>query len=291
MPTLNLELNYFDHIKTRRLRGRLGDNADVLPLRLWCHVGEFRNTDGSLAGYTDSEIEEIIRWKGKAGAAIEALIAVGFLERLSDGGLKVHDWETHSGHLAVFAARAKFAAKARWEKAAPKQDGAEATELEAPGSDRSAATPSIGKCLKHEQALLQASASNAHAVHAEPTKQQGPKPAAPAFVLPDWVDPTAWADYVAMRVKIRKPMTDRAKALAIGDLEKLRAQGHDPKLVLESSILNSWAGVFPLKPGQMQASRPKAPPKPMTAREKAISEGRWDGMTPEQREALIEAEA
>lgn len=194
MPTLNLELNYFDHIKTRRLRGRLGDNADVLPLRLWCHVGEFRNTDGSLAGYTDAEIEEIIRWKGKAGAAIEALVAVGFLERLSDGGLKVHDWETHSGHLAVFAARAKAAAKARWEKAAPKQDGAEAPELEASGSDRSAATPAIGKCLKHKEAMLEVQRSNAHAVHAEhaqhtqtdkgPAASQPQEPKRQAFVKP-----------------------------------------------------------------------------------------------------------
>lgn len=36
---------------------------------------------------------------------------------------------------------------------------------------------------------------------------------------------------------------------------------------------------------------PKAPLKPMTAREKAIYSGEWEKMTPEQREAILEAEA
>ena len=165
MPTLNLELNYFEHPKARKLRARLGDSADVLPLRLWCYVGQFCNKhDGVLVGHDDLEIEEIIRWKGKAGAAIEALIAVGFLERLPDGILKVHDWEEHSGHLAAFGLRAKAAAKARWDKAAHK--GAETTEPEASGTERPVATPAIQKCLSNAQAMLGDATSNAHAVHA-----------------------------------------------------------------------------------------------------------------------------
>jgi hypothetical protein len=211
---------------------------------------------GDLSAFIDS-IEPMLEWRGEPGKLIAAFQDSGLMDKT-----KVHDWCEIQAEYIRLKSRTCIA---KSDKCPTK-------------SDKSRQNIGLEKIREDKRRV-------------ETTPTAMPKPAAPAFVLPDWVDPTAWADYVAMRVKIRKPMTDRAKSLAIGDLEKLRAQGHDPKLVLEASILNSWAGVFPLKPGQMQASRPKAPPKPMTAREKAISEGRWDGMTPEQREALIEAEA
>lgn len=71
--------------------------------------------------------------------------------------------------------------------------------------------------------------------------------AASAFVLPEWVDSLAWQDFVAMRQRIRKPLTDRAKVLAVGELEKLRARGHPPSAVLNQSIMHSWAGLFEVK--------------------------------------------
>jgi hypothetical protein len=50
-----------------------------------------------------------------------------------------------------------------------------------------------------------------------------------------------------MRTKIRKPMTTRAKALAVINLDKLRAEGHAPEAVLNQSTLNSWQGLFEIK--------------------------------------------
>jgi hypothetical protein len=73
------------------------------------------------------------------------------------------------------------------------------------------------------------------------------------FLLPDWIEPTDWADYEAMRRTIKKPMTPRARQLAIAKLEKLRSDGNDPAAVLQRSIMHSWQGLFPLedrgKPG------------------------------------------
>lgn len=66
-------------------------------------------------------------------------------------------------------------------------------------------------------------------------------------VLPDWVDPKTWADFLAMRREIRKPATDRAQVLLLGKLDWLRAQGNEPNAVLEQSIRNGWQDVFPLK--------------------------------------------
>lgn len=79
------------------------------------------------------------------------------------------------------------------------------------------------------------------------TEAEKPKNKAPKFDLPDWVPAAAWSDYVEMRKRIRKAMTPKAMALAVAELDKLRAQGFDPVLVINQSILNGWQGLFPLK--------------------------------------------
>lgn len=62
--------------------------------------------------------------------------------------------------------------------------------------------------------------------------------------IPDWIPAEAWAGYVEMRKKIRKPMTDRAVKLQIGVLEKLRAEGQNIEAVIDQSVMNSWQGLF-----------------------------------------------
>jgi hypothetical protein len=64
------------------------------------------------------------------------------------------------------------------------------------------------------------------------------------FVLPDWVPEDSWLEYLKMRQKIRKPLTDYGQLLVIRELEKLRRQGEDPRAMLEQSILRSWQGIF-----------------------------------------------
>lgn len=52
----------------------------------------------------------------------------------------------------------------------------------------------------------------------------------------------------AHRTRIRKPMTPRAEELIGMALKRIHTEhGHDPTAVVEQSILNGWAGVFPLK--------------------------------------------
>lgn len=65
--------------------------------------------------------------------------------------------------------------------------------------------------------------------------------------LPEWLDKEAWAEYLKMRTKIKKPMTDYAKKLALNKLVKLYNQGNDPTEVLNQSIFNSWQGLFEVK--------------------------------------------
>lgn len=50
-----------------------------------------------------------------------------------------------------------------------------------------------------------------------------------------------------MRQKIKKPLTDYAKELAVGDLKKLRDEGQDVEAVINQTVLKSWQGFFPVK--------------------------------------------
>ena len=67
------------------------------------------------------------------------------------------------------------------------------------------------------------------------------------YILPDFIDKELWNDFLEMRTKMRKPPTDKAKALLIKDLEKYKTNGDDPNEIIRQSVKNSWAGVFPLK--------------------------------------------
>lgn len=72
----------------------------------------------------------------------------------------------------------------------------------------------------------------------------------------------AFHDYVDMRRKIRKPMTERAVDLAMKKLEKLSCSPRTGTMdndmaveILEQSILNSWLGLFPLKNNTGRSNR------------------------------------
>jgi hypothetical protein len=50
-----------------------------------------------------------------------------------------------------------------------------------------------------------------------------------------------------MRKSIKKPLTDRAITLAIGELQKLRAAGEDVSQVIDQSTARSWSSFYPVK--------------------------------------------
>lgn len=112
MPSLNLDLNYFDHVKAMRLVARLGPGADVLPIKLWAWVGNHHPETGRLA-LLESEVEHICHWWGDKGAMVSALLEIGFLKKVGNF-FEINDWFEHSGHLAAFKKRAKKAARKRW---------------------------------------------------------------------------------------------------------------------------------------------------------------------------------
>lgn len=74
-----------------------------------------------------------------------------------------------------------------------------------------------------------------------------PTPKKHKSALPSWVPVKEFSDYSEFRKKIKAPLTERAKELAVTELEKLKSQGHNPAEVLNQSILRGWKGLFPLK--------------------------------------------
>lgn len=76
-------------------------------------------------------------------------------------------------------------------------------------------------------------------------KPPNPLEGEPAFVLPDWIPKQDWEDWIKSRKK--KPSA-RAKKLAVEKLAKLKAEGDDPAVVLQQSILGSWTGLYSAKP-------------------------------------------
>ena len=68
---------------------------------------------------------------------------------------------------------------------------------------------------------------------------------APYFDNPELND--TFKDFIEMRKKIRKPMTDKAIKLAINKLSKLSDNDNNKAIaILEQSIESSWTGLYPL---------------------------------------------
>lgn len=115
MPYLNLDIDYFDHPKTKRLVGILGRGAEVLPIKLWSYCGKFHADDGKLINYSDFEIEALAGWWGKSGEMLPAMVKVGFIKK-TNAGYEVHEWLDHEGHISAFKIRSATANAARWSK-------------------------------------------------------------------------------------------------------------------------------------------------------------------------------
>jgi phage replication O-like protein O len=65
--------------------------------------------------------------------------------------------------------------------------------------------------------------------------------------IPEWINKETWDAFVEMRKVIKKPMTDRAKELMLGKLEKLKYLGQNVTEVLNQSILNNWSDVYEVR--------------------------------------------
>ena len=83
-----------------------------------------------------------------------------------------------------------------------------------------------------------------------PEKRREEKKETTTAALPEWVPKDAWDAFVEMRQRIRAPLTERGKALAVAELAKLRADGHEPRARIDEAVLKGWKSFYPPKDGK-----------------------------------------
>lgn len=79
------------------------------------------------------------------------------------------------------------------------------------------------------------------------------------LALPDWLSPDDWKLWHDFR-NARRGWTTKARELSLRTLGTLRADGHDPKAVIEQSIERGWTGLFPVRAPQSRTSTPGLAP-------------------------------
>lgn len=109
MPTLDIDLNWPDHPKTKRLIRSAGKEAPFSLVTLWCYAAKFHPIDGDLSKYTPEDIEGISGWTGEPGVFYSALLSSRYL----DDNMMLHDWKDHEGHLAAYQEKARIMNEAR----------------------------------------------------------------------------------------------------------------------------------------------------------------------------------
>jgi hypothetical protein len=63
-------------------------------------------------------------------------------------------------------------------------------------------------------------------------------------LVPGWLDRRVWSEFKKMRQTMKAPITHFAEGLLLTKLNRFREAGHDPNEILNTSIENSWRGVF-----------------------------------------------
>lgn len=64
-------------------------------------------------------------------------------------------------------------------------------------------------------------------------------------VLPEWLDPELWEEWVQHRKEKKKPLTPSSALKTIEQLTEYRAQGVNLKAAIDHSIANGYQGIFP----------------------------------------------
>lgn len=106
--------------------------------------------------------------------------------------------------------------------------------------------------------------------------------------LPAWVDPEAWAEFVDMRKRVKKPLTQRAAERQLFRLFELKKAGHDPNASLIQSADHYWLDCYAPKALEIE---PKAKTAVDNSREWAQQHeaARLASQTPEAKEAKRKA--
>ncbi len=115
---IRISVSFRGHRKRRKFKAVLGPDATDYLLDLWIGAAVSR-PEGILHGFSAIDIAMEAGWGGDPKEFLSALIEVGFIDVLEDGGYALHDWQEHQPFVAqsnVRSERARKAIHARWTK-------------------------------------------------------------------------------------------------------------------------------------------------------------------------------
>ncbi len=240
---IRLFVGFPDHPKTIKLIRRAGEGAVRCLLRLWLWTRCNRATTGDLEGLEDEDIEIAAGWTGDDGLFVAALRTCRFLD-----GHRLHGWEERQEHAVEEDVRSDRAALSAYRRYHSEE---EAQALLAKRKEKRSHCGRTANAVR--PACSPPSPPSPPSPEEEPplipppTRKRAAQKPAESFVLPEWIPVSEWGAWVEMRTKKRNAPTDRAKELAIKELERLKAVGEDPAAVLNQSTFKGWQGLFAVK--------------------------------------------
>ena len=166
------------------------------------------------------------------GDALQALADIGCVDLYEVGGkpyLCLPSWKVHQ---TIRNKKSKYPAP---------EDGEHA-----PADNCDQLQSIASKCARNP---IQSESESKSESKSPPTPPWGEVPPGPLL--------DALRDFEQMRVKIKKPMTPRARKLLLGNLRKLSSDEGEQIAILEQSILHGWQDVYALKGGAKDGSGEK----------------------------------
>jgi hypothetical protein len=203
-------------------------------LSVWSAVNDCASGDGLVKGITLFEVDEMAGVPGFG----DAMRAVGWVEEARNG-LLFPNFEEHNTVGKDRSSKAKTGAERtkEWRQRRMSDGVTSDDESDVTGDGHGDVTVTSQRDHREEKKR-------------EEKKDKTSSDSKAKFTLPEWVPANAWADFEQMRVKLKKPMTDRARALAISKLDTIRGEGHDVAAVIEQTIEHSWDTFYPIKSGR-----------------------------------------
>lgn len=113
---------------------------------------------------------------------------------------------------------------------------------------------------KGEEKLHSRTKSNQAEADADADTSKNKKASIKDLILPEWLNKEAWAEFVAHRKEIRKPLSLLAGKKALNMLE-----GLEPKMqqqCIDRTIQSGWAGIFPRNEDKPNETAQRATTRP-----------------------------
>ena len=241
---IRLSVDIFDNRKIKHIRrSDMGERRVLIWIYLLTLAGKC-NSGGDIfltpgIPYSNEELaEEIGVFCHDIEESLELFESLGMITR-SDGVISVTNWEEYQNAQGLDRIREQARIRtAKWRESKASKGG----------EDDSSVT--VASRLRHGDAIEEE--IRIRNKNKNINKQQ--HPSGIDDVLKDLSEDMkeTMREFLKMRKAIKKPMTDRAVKLLLTKLGDLASDEHTQKAILNQSIEQGWASVYPLKENRSQ---------------------------------------